>query len=132
MNSLLTAFISSIPSTHRDARYRPRQSCRCHHLLSTLMRCLIIDCGQLVKSSSCCGGPPRLPVTRLLLRTCLYTEHGPGETSLPAHGYSLCIPVCNRAAVASAGESEVFRAGRLKERRNSAVNFHVRKMKREK
>lgn len=72
---------------------------------STLIWCLIIDCGQLVKSSSCFGGPPRPPVTRLQHFTFLYTAHGQGNpASLPTALYSalLCVTVSR-----SAGMSEV-------------------------
>lgn len=57
---------------------------RCPHLPSALIRCWIIDCGQLVKSSSCFGGPPRPSVTRLLYCTSLYTAHRQGNTRLLA------------------------------------------------
>lgn len=90
MNSLLDTFISSIPSTHWEEPCRPRQSCRCPNLHSALIRCLIIDCGQLVKPSSCFGGPPRPPVARLLHCTSLCTAHRQGKLAL--------LPTATRSA----------------------------------
>lgn len=72
---------------------------------SALNWCLIIDCGQLVKSSSCFEGPPRPPVTRLQYFTFLYTTHKQGNpASLPTSPHSVlqCVTVS-----CTAGESEV-------------------------
>lgn len=69
---------------------------------SALIWCLIIDCGQLVKSSSCFEGPPRPPVTRKYCRL-HFSLHNKqtGESSSPAHVSALCVAVC------TAGVSEV-------------------------
>lgn len=69
---------------------------------SALIWCLIIDCGQLVKSSSCFQGPPRPPATRLQYFTFLYTTHGQGNpASLPTFSNSalLCVTVSRTAGV---------------------------------
>lgn len=133
MNSLLDAFISSIPSTHWEEPCQPRQSCRCPHLHSALIRCLIIDCGQLVKPSSCFGRPPRPPVARLPYCTSLYTAHGQGKpTLLPTATRSAFLPVIVSAAARQMGRRSRAVTQGDSRWRNSAVHFHVRKMNREK
>lgn len=86
---------------------RPQQSCLCPHLSSALIRYLIIDCGQLVKSSSCFGGPPRPPVTRLLYCTSLYRAHEQGKRASLPTAHRSRFPVCNSFCCGSAGKSEV-------------------------
>lgn len=60
-NSFFLAFIISVPPTHWVHPNNPADA----HLHTAFICSLIIDCGQLVKSSSCFGEPPRPLVTRL-------------------------------------------------------------------
>lgn len=124
MSCMTDAFNYAIPWTHWDQPYQRQQ-----HQPSALIWCLIIDCGQLVKSSSCLGGLQGLQFQGYCTAP-LFIHRIDRGNWLPCPQLLVCFPVCNSFCCGSASKSEV-RAITLgdSERRKAAVHFHVKRKK---